>query len=151
MKIDKISQIFNENINKDSLKNSTNYIFNDILDFNLKLEKEKEEISNEIEQFKSDLRKYGPYSFLNQLNESKIEEKIARKKAELIQNMGLNDENLQKNERAELQNLLEKILSEYKKELLSSTNNNLLLERANQINNSKNSTIMLASLLLQLR
>ncbi|WP_169763757.1 hypothetical protein [Campylobacter mucosalis] len=146
MKITQNADILNKMVPNNATKSDVK--FDDILAFNVKQLEKEQNFTQEVEQFRKNLSKFGASGYLAKLNEEKIEQKVAIKKAELMEKMGLNSENLKNPDKAELNAILEELLAEYKKELLTQAQNNTILERAQKLSNSKNST--LASLLSEI-
>ncbi|WP_169776970.1 hypothetical protein [Campylobacter mucosalis] len=146
MKITQNVDILNKMVPNNATKSDVK--FDDILAFNVKQLEKEQNFTQEVEQFRKNLSKFGASGYLAKLNEEKIEQKVAIKKAELMEKMGLNSENLKNPDKAELNAILEELLAEYKKELLTQAQNNTILERAQKLSNSKNST--LASLLSEI-
>ncbi|QCD45474.1 hypothetical protein [Campylobacter mucosalis] len=146
MKITQNADILNKMVPNNATKSDVK--FDDILAFNVKQLEKEQNFTQEVEQFRKNLSKFGASGYLAKLNEEKIEQKVAIKRAELMEKMGLNSENLKNHDKAELNAILEELLAEYKKELLTQAQNNTILERAQKLSNSKNST--LASLLSEI-
>ncbi|WP_169752933.1 hypothetical protein [Campylobacter mucosalis] len=146
MKITQNADILNKMVPNNAAKSDVK--FDDILAFNVKQLEKEQNFTQEVEQFRKNLSKFGASGYLAKLNEEKIEQKVAIKRAELMEKMGLNSENLKNPDKAELNAILEELLAEYKKELLTQAQNNTILERAQKLSNSKNST--LASLLSEI-
>lgn len=146
MKITQNADILNKMVANSTAKSDVK--FDDILAFNVKQLEKEQNFTQEVEQFRKNLSKFGASGYLAKLNEEKIEQKVAIKRAELMEKMGLTSEDLKNPDKAELNAILEELLAEYKKELLAQAQNNTILERAQKLSNSKNST--LASLLSEI-
>ncbi|MGG7072934.1 hypothetical protein U5B43_01570 [Campylobacter sp. 9BO] len=144
MKITENSQLLNTLSNDKRVAKSSD--FGDILSSNIKILQNKQEMQESIDKFKKDLTKYGTYAFLAKLNEDKIEEKVAKKKAELIETFGLNDPAKAK-QKEQITKLIQDMLAEYKKELMRKNQSNTLLERSQNLSGNKQMGITLASLL----
>ncbi|QKF63390.1 hypothetical protein CMCT_1268 [Campylobacter mucosalis] len=128
MKITQNADILNKMVPNNAAKSDVK--FDDILAFNVKQLEKEQNFTQEVEQFRKNLSKFGASGYLAKLNEEKIEQKVAIKRAELMEKMGLNSENLKNPDKAELNAILEELLAEYKKELLTQAQNNTILERA---------------------
>lgn len=110
-------------------------------------------ISMDLDKFKQNLINLGAAAFLSQLNQSKIEEKIAAKKEELIKTLGLDEEGLKnkgKDEILELKNILEDLLEQFKKDLLASLQNNSLLQKQQRLSSASQNGSPLSSILQKL-
>lgn len=97
----------------------------------------KEEQSDAaLEEFKRELTSIGALSFLQSLNLEKIEALMEKKKAELMETLGLSDKTqppLSGEERKSALQTLEELLADYKKELLEKTQAEDKLEKNNSI------------------
>lgn len=93
----------------------------------------------DVDKFKDELVKYGSYAFLNTLNAEKINEKIEQKREELKEILGLNDaKNINDEKISQLNQILEDMLNDYKKELNDRVKNNAILEKAQNLNSKNN-------------
>ena len=86
-------------------------------------------ISDKVEQFKKRLTEIGAVGFISELNSNKIEEKIAQKKKELTELLGIDDPTKTQDQKNELLKIMDKILSDYRKELNVALANQTLLEK----------------------
>ena len=123
---DLVKKSFNQNDNFEKYLQEINSNFNDL----------SNALDKDIEKFRRDLTQLGAAGFVSYLNQSKIEEKIADKKEELIKILGLDEEGIKtKNESEilELKAILEDLLAQFKRELLSSLHNNSLLEKQQKL------------------
>ncbi|MDO5045106.1 hypothetical protein [Campylobacter sp.] len=112
---------------------------------NAEFEKELESInlksksslkSMDIENFRQNLTSMGALKFINYINELKIEERVEKKRAELIKTLGLDEEGIKsktQSEIKELSSLLEEMIVKFRKELLASIQDNSLLEKQQKL------------------
>lgn len=106
--------------------------------------------SADIDKFKRNLTNLGAAGFINQLNQAKIEEKIAAKKEELMKVLGLDEEGIASKsggEILELRAVLDELLAQFKKELLASMQNNSLLEKQQKLSANQTPSSPLSSIL----
>ncbi len=104
-------------------------------------------ISDKIEQFKKRLTGIGAVGFISELNSNKIEEKIAQKKKELTELLGIDDPAKTQDQKNELLKIMDKILSDYRKELNVALANQALLEKQKNLNSKSSSSVNLSSVL----
>ncbi|WP_103628678.1 response regulator [Campylobacter concisus] len=107
-------------------------------------------ISDKIEQFKKRLTEIGAVGFISELNSNKIEEKIAQKKKELTELLGIDDPAKTQDQKNELLKIMDKILSDYRKELNVALANQALLEKQKNLNSKNSSSVNLSSVLNEL-
>ncbi|MBE2983959.1 response regulator [Campylobacter sp. RM9344] len=107
--------------------------FDEILNSALENKTSKNDLSQEVEDFKQRLSELGAYGYITQLNEDKIEQKIAQKRNELIETLGINDPNKSNDQRSELLKVLEEMLSEYRKQIQNSLASQSILEKQQQL------------------
>ena len=107
-------------------------------------------ISDKIEQFKKRLTEIGAVGFISELNSNKIEEKIAQKKKELTELLGIDDPAKTQDQKNELLKIMDKILSDYRKELNVALANQALLEKKKNLNSKNSSSVNLSSVLNEL-
>ena len=107
-------------------------------------------ISDKIEQFKKRLTEIGAVGFISELNSNKIEEKIAQKKKELTELLGIDDPAKTQDQKNELLKIMDKILSDYRKELNVALANQALLEKQKNLNSKSSSSVNLSSVLNEL-
>ncbi|QPH86544.1 response regulator [Campylobacter concisus] len=107
-------------------------------------------ISDKIEQFKKRLTEIGAVGFISELNSNKIEEKIAQKKKELTELLGIDDPAKTQDQKNELLKIMDKILSDYRKELNIALANQALLEKQKNLNSKNSSSVNLSSVLNEL-
>ena len=107
-------------------------------------------ISDKIEQFKKRLTEIGAVGFISELNSNKIEEKIAQKKKELTELLGIDDPAKTQDQKNELLKIMDKILSDYRKELNVALANQALLEKQKNLNSKSSSLVNLSSVLNEL-
>ena len=107
-------------------------------------------ISDKIEQFKKRLTEIGAVGFISELNSNKIEEKIAQKKKELTELLGIDDPAKTQDQKKELLKIMDKILSDYRKELNVALANQALLEKQKNLNSKSSSLVNLSSVLNEL-
>ena len=107
-------------------------------------------ISDKIEQFKKRLTEIGAVGFISELNSNKIEEKIAQKKKELTELLGIDDPTKTQDQKNELLKIMDKILSDYRKELNVALANQTLLEKQKNLNSKSSSSVNLSSVLNEL-
>ena len=107
-------------------------------------------ISDKIEQFKKRLTEIGAVGFISELNSNKIEEKIAQKKKELTELLGIEDPAKTQDQKNELLKIMDKILSDYRKELNVALANQALLEKQKNLNSKNSSSVNLSSVLNEL-
>ncbi|MBE2986121.1 response regulator [Campylobacter sp. RM12920] len=124
--------------------------FDEILNSALENKTSKNDLSQEVEDFKQRLSELGAYGYITQLNEDKIEQKIAQKRNELIETLGINDPNKSNDQRSELLKVLEEMLSEYRKQIQNSLASQSILEKQQQLAGTKSSVVNLNSVLAEL-
>ena len=107
-------------------------------------------ISDKVEQFKKRLTEIGAVGFISELNSNKIEEKIAQKKKELTELLGIDDPAKTQDQKNELLKIMDKILSDYRKELNVALANQALLEKQKNLNSKNSSSVNLSSVLNEL-
>jgi len=107
-------------------------------------------ISDKVEQFKKRLTEIGAVGFISELNSNKIEEKIAQKKKELTELLGIDDPTKTQDQKNELLKIMDKILSDYRKELNVALANQALLEKQKNLNSKSSSSVNLSSVLNEL-
>ncbi|WP_107776486.1 response regulator [Campylobacter concisus] len=107
-------------------------------------------ISDKVEQFKKRLTEIGAVGFISELNSNKIEEKIAQKKKELTELLGIDDPTKTQDQKNELLKIMDKILSDYRKELNVALANQTLLEKQKNLNSKSSSSVNLSSVLNEL-
>ena len=107
-------------------------------------------ISDKIEQFKKRLTEIGAVGFISELSSNKIEEKIAQKKKELTELLGIDDPAKTQDQKNELLKIMDKILSDYRKELNVALANQALLEKQKNLNSKSSSSVNLSSVLNEL-
>ena len=107
-------------------------------------------ISDKVEQFKKRLTEIGAVGFMSELNSNKIEEKIAQKKKELTELLGIDDPAKTQDQKNELLKIMDKILSDYRKELNVALANQALLEKQKNLNSKSSSSVNLSSVLNEL-
>ena len=107
-------------------------------------------ISDKVEQFKKRLTEIGAVGFISELNSNKIEEKIAQKKKELTELLGIDDPAKTQDQKNELLKIMDKILSDYRKELNVALANQALLEKQRNLNSKSSSSVNLSSVLNEL-
>lgn len=107
-------------------------------------------ISDKIEQFKKRLTEIGAVGFISELNSNKIEEKITQKKKELTELLGIDDPAKTQDQKNELLKIMDKILSDYRKELNVALANQALLEKQKNLNSKNSSSVNLSSVLNEL-
>lgn len=90
-----------------------------------------------VEDFKAALKKYGAFGLLTKINEDIIGEKIAKKRAELEESMGLNDGSKSTEERLELKATIDDLVRDYEKELRASLKQNAILQKQQQLEANK--------------
>ena len=106
--------------------------------------------SDKVEQFKKRLTEIGAVGFISELNSNKIEEKIAQKKKELTELLGIDDPTKTQDQKNELLKIMDKILSDYRKELNVALANQTLLEKQKNLNSKSSSSVNLSSVLNEL-
>jgi hypothetical protein len=134
------------NKTKDKNKNS----FDEILNLALDKIASEAKISDKLEQFKKRLTEVGATGFISELNSNKIEEKIAQKKKELMELLGINDPTKTQDQKNELLKIMDKILSDYRKELNVALTSQTLLEKQKNLSKNTNNTVNLNSVLNEL-
>ncbi|BCX79303.1 response regulator [Campylobacter sp. 19-13652] len=92
-----------------------------------------------VEDFKAALKKYGAFGFVAKMSEDIIGEKLAKKRAELEESMGLNDESKSAEERLELKATIDDLVRDYEKELRASLKQNAILQKQQQLEANKSS------------
>ncbi|WP_103623902.1 response regulator [Campylobacter concisus] len=107
-------------------------------------------ISDKVEQFKKRLTEIGAVGFISELNSNKIEEKIAQKKKELTELLGIDDPAKTQDQKNELLKIMDKILSDYRKELNVALANQALLEKQKNLNSKNSNSVNLSSVLNEL-
>ncbi len=123
--------------------------FDEILNKALDEAEGDSKILSDVERFKNDLAKLGAYGYLAQLNADKIEQKVAEKRKELSELLGLNDPNKSAEEKSELNQTLNELLNKYRKEL-NSVLNNTILQRQQNLDGAVSSNVNLNSVLAEL-
>ncbi len=78
---------------------------------------EKSVTNSDVDNFIEKLTTMGASAFWLQFNYDKIQEKIDKKRLELMEQLGLNEENLEEEEKESAMGELEKMLQDYIKEL----------------------------------
>lgn len=131
---------------KDKNKNS----FDEILSLTLDKITSEAKISDKLEQFKKRLTEIGAAGFINELNSNKIEDKIAKKKEELTELLSINDPTKTQDQKNELLKIMDKILSDYRKELNMALMSQTLLEKQNSLGKNTNNSVNLSSVLNEL-
>ena len=131
---------------KDKNKNS----FDEILSLTLDKITSEEKVSDKLEQFKKRLTQIGAAGFINELNSNKIEEKIAQKKEELTELLSINDPTKTQDQKNELLKIMDKILSDYRKELNMALTSQTLLEKQKSLGKNTNGSVNLSSVLNEL-
>ena len=131
---------------KDKNKNS----FDEILSLTLDKITSEAKISDKLEQFKKRLTEIGAAGFINELNSNKIEEKIAQKKEELTELLSINDPTKTQDQKNELLKIMDKILSDYRKELNMALTSQTLLEKQKSLSKNTNGSVNLGSVLNEL-
>ena len=131
---------------KDKNKNS----FDEILSLTLDKITSEAKISDKLEQFKKRLTEIGAAGFINELNSNKIEDKIAKKKEELTELLSINDPTKTQDQKNELLKIMDKILSDYRKELNMALTSQTLLEKQNSLGKNTNGSVNLSSVLNEL-
>lgn len=107
---------------------------------------DKELLKMSVEEFKDSLKKYGASALLAKINEDKIKLKIAQKKEELEQNLGINDPSKTQDEKKELAQNIENLLKEYEKELKNTLKQASILERQKRLQNQKEANALAMAL-----
>lgn len=123
--------------------------FDEILNKALDGAEGESKILSDVERFKNDLAKLGAYGYLAQLNADKIEQKVAEKRKELSELLGLNDPNKSAEEKSELNQTLNEFLNKYRKEL-NGVLNNTILQRQQNLDGAVSSNVNLNSVLAEL-
>ena len=123
--------------------------FDEILNKALDEAEGESKILSDVERFKNDLAKLGAYGYLAQLNADKIEQKVAEKRKELSELLGLNDPNKSAEEKSELNQTLNEFLNKYRKELNGALNNTIL-QRQQNLDGVVSSNVNLNSVLAEL-
>ena len=131
---------------KDKNKNS----FDEILSLTLDKITSEAKISDKLEQFKKRLTEIGAAGFINELNSNKIEDKIAKKKEELTELLSINDPTKTQDQKNELLKIMDKILSDYRKELNMALTSQTLLEKQKSLIKNTNGSVNLSSVLNEL-
>ena len=131
---------------KDKNKNS----FDEILSLTLDKITSEAKISDKLEQFKKRLTEIGATGFMNELNSNKIEEKVAQKKEELTELLSINDPTKTQDQKNELLKIMDKILSDYRKELNMALTSQTLLEKQKSLSKNTNGSVNLSSVLNEL-
>lgn len=131
---------------KDKNKNS----FDEILSLTLDKITSEAKISDKLEQFKKRLTEIGAAGFINELNSNKIEDKIAKKKEELTELLSINDPTKTQDQKNELLKIMDKILSDYRKELNMALASQTLLEKQKSLSKNTNGSVNLSSVLNEL-
>ena len=131
---------------KDKNKNS----FDEILSLTLDKITSEAKISDKLEQFKKRLTEIGAAGFINELNSNKIEDKIAKKKEELTELLSINDPTKTQDQKNELLKIMDKILSDYRKELNMALTSQTLLEKQKSLSKNTNGSVNLSSVLSEL-
>lgn len=131
---------------KDKNKNS----FDEILSLTLDKITSEAKISDKLEQFKKRLTEIGAAGFINELNSNKIEDKIAKKKEELTELLSINDPTKTQDQKNELLKIMDKILSDYRKELNMALTSQTLLEKQKSLSKNTNGSVNLGSVLNEL-
>ncbi|WP_295146501.1 response regulator [uncultured Campylobacter sp.] len=134
-------------VNPSREKKSAN--FDEILNKALDEAEGESKILSDVERFKNDLAKLGAYGYLAQLNADKIEQKVAEKRKELSELLGLNDPNKSAEEKSELNQTLNEFLNKYRKELNGALNNTIL-QRQQNLDGVVSSNVNLNSVLAEL-
>lgn len=134
-------------VNPSREKKSAN--FDEILNKALDEAEGESKILSDVERFKNDLAKLGAYGYLAQLNADKIEQKVAEKRKELSELLGLNDPNKSAEEKSELNQTLNEFLNKYRKELNGALNNTIL-QRQQNLDGAVSSNVNLNSVLAEL-
>ena len=132
---------------KPSREKSAN--FDEILNKALDEAEGESKILSDVERFKNDLAKLGAYGYLAQLNADKIEQKVAEKRKELSELLGLNDPSKSAEEKNELNQTLNEFLNKYRKELNGALNNTIL-QRQQNLDGAVSSNVNLNSVLAEL-
>ena len=83
-------------------------------------------------------------------NDKSIEEKIAQKKEELTELLSINDPTKTQDQKNELLKIMDKILSDYRKELNMALTSQTLLEKQNSLGKNTNNSVNLSSVLNEL-
>ena len=123
--------------------------FDEILNKAFDEAKGESKILSDVERFKNDLAKLGAYGYLAQLNTDKIEQKVAEKRKELSELLGLNDPSKSAEEKSELNQTLNEFLNKYRKEL-NGVLNNTILQRQQNLDGAVSSNVNLNSVLAEL-
>ena len=131
---------------KDKNKNS----FDEILSLTLDKITSEAKISDKLEQYKKRLTEIGAAGFINELNSNKIEDKIAKKKDELTELLSINDPTKTQDQKNELLKIMDKILSDYRKELNMALTSQTLLEKQKSLSKNTNGSVNLGSVLNEL-
>ena len=131
---------------KDKNKNS----FDEILSLTLDKITSEAKISDKLEQFKKRLTEIGAAGFINELNSNKIEDKIAKKIEELTELLSINDPTKTQDQKNELLKIMDKILSDYRKELNMALTSQTLLEKQKSLSKNTNGSVKLGSVLNEL-
>lgn len=124
--------------------------FDEILSLTLDKITSETKVSDKLEQFKKRLTEIGAAGFINELNSNKIEEKIAQKKEELTELLSINDPTKTQDQKNELLKIMDKILSDYRKELNMALTSQTLLEKQNSLGKNTNNSVNLSSVLNEL-
>jgi len=124
--------------------------FDEILSLTLDKITSEAKVSDKLEQFKKRLTEIGATGFINELNSNKIEDKIAKKKEELTELLSINDPTKTQDQKNELLKIMDKILSDYRKELNVALANQALLEKQKNLNSKNSSSVNLSSVLNEL-
>ncbi|WP_149713048.1 response regulator [Campylobacter concisus] len=127
-----------------------NNSFDEILSLTLDKITSEAKVSDKLEQFKKRLTEIGAAGFINELNSNKIEEKIAQKKEELTELLSINDPTKTQDQKNELLKIMDKILSDYRKELNMALTSQTLLEKQNSLGKNTNNSVNLSSVLNEL-
>lgn len=90
-----------------------------------------------VEDFKEALKKYGAAGFIAKINEDIIDEKLAQKRTELEESMGLNDNSKSTDEKRELMAIIDDLMLNYEKELKAKLKENAILQKQQQLNANK--------------
>ncbi len=115
----KIEETFSQTLTSSSQKNvQFDGKFQNILEKNMTENVKSDDLSDlNVDSFREKLLKLGSVAFLQEFNIEKIENMLREKEKELKAKLGLDDENKSAEEKSKLQNMLDEMMVNYKKQL----------------------------------
>lgn len=93
----------------------------------------------DVDDFKAALKKYGAVGFIAKMSEDIIGEKIAQKRAELEEKMGLNDPNKTQQDIVEIRATIDELVRDFERELKTSLKQSAILQKQKQLSTTSES------------